>query len=223
MPRTRPGSVLVVAIFNIIFGIVGLACCLGFTWTNVGLLQSAEERSKQSDLQARQLKEISEALPAQNVVEMSHLTLGILYSGFFLASGVGLILMQSWARWVSVFTAALALIVNAGFLVYELAIVVPTLQQIVRRQSQEQGQAGLGDVGASLVGGGMTGYYLLTNLPWVIFTLLTLILLLLPSVGAAFSAEDTPAPKREPSRGRRRGRDEDEDEEEDDRGERWRD
>ena len=124
----------------------------------------------------------------QNAPSYKYVQLGQAFFGLFLvmlmiASGCGLFFMHSWARWLAIGYGMLSLLGRCSCLGYHTVVVLPLLSEL----GDKYVKSGNPDLNTNLVGlkylpfGGL----LLVQL----YPLLVIILLLLPAVGRAFSAE----------------------------------
>jgi hypothetical protein len=182
MRRRRPTAVLIIAILHFVFGGIGLLCnvCGGV----MDLAGSPQARA--ADPQQARRKEVTEQVMSQRIPLYRAYTLGnkissLLTSLLMIASGVGLLLMQSWGRWLSVVYAVLSILVNLIVLVYTIAFFTPAYEEVFRRLPPQSDQEQLA-MSISKVGGpGMACVML-------IYPVAVLIVMLLPSIGAAFRA-----------------------------------
>ena len=197
MPRRNvPPAVLVIAVLHLIFGGLGLLCfgCSGVMNLAGGQKALAgmgtPEQQRQAEAQRRR-KEVTdqvhaERVPLYRVYSTTNSVLSVLFSLAMVASGVGLLYLQSWARWLSVGYAVLSLLANVVVLVYTLAFMNAADAEAFRRlpPQTEQEQMAYNIVRSagplvSLLPGVMAAY------PAAV-----LIVMLLPSTGRAFSGRD---------------------------------
>lgn len=180
MPRQRPTAVLVIAIFHLIFGGLGLLC--GVCGGIMDLVGTPNAQTGASAQQAR--KEVTEQVLSQRVPLYRAYTIGnrvsgVLTSLLLVAAGIGLLQLQSWGRWLSVGYAALSLLVNFIGFVWTLAFFTPAYNEIFRRLPPQNDQERMAADIARVTG---------PAVPCVImiYPVAVLIVMLLPSVGAAF-------------------------------------
>jgi hypothetical protein len=195
--------VLTIAICQVVFGLLVLACD-GFGVINVVGFQTMSNspiptppepapkgggggQPKSFDAgfnqgfmvgQTAQLTVIQKA-PAYIAVQYVQAFFGLLLGVLMLVSGTGLFFMQSWARWTAVGYGILSLLARCVFIVYHTAFVLPVLN----------------DLGDGFVKSGhpewVTALIGLKFLPFLglllgFYPLLVIVLMLLPAVGKAF-------------------------------------
>jgi hypothetical protein len=214
--KTVPPAVMVIAILHLIFGGLGLFC-LGVSGV-MGLAggqkavarMGTPEQQRQAEAQRRR-NEVTEQVHAERVslyrvYSTTNQALSVLFSLAMVASGLGLLYLQPWARWLSVAYAVLSLLTNVVVLVYTLAFLNAAEAESFRRlpPQTEQEQMAYNIVHSAGP--------LISVLPVALaaYPAAVLIVMLLPSTGRAFSGRD--AAKRR----RRRYEDDDEDEDPDD-------
>lgn len=214
MPRQRPAAVVVVAVLNLVFGGLGLFCtvCSGVmslagadrALANVG---DAQQR-QQAEVQKRR-QEILERVHRSHVPLYKAYTVGnrvltILLCAALLASGVGLLLMQGWARWVAVSYGGASILANLVGFVYTLAFMMPADVEAFRQVPPQNDTEKMAYTLARVAAPGMP-------CAMMIYPVVVITLMLLPSVGAAFRNK----PRRLRTR-RRREEEYDEEPEDDD-------
>lgn len=183
MARPRPTSVLVLAILHFVFGGLGLVCvaCAG-----VGLAAGNLNRGVQNAPQQQTQKDIEriteEKLPYNKAVNYASLALDVVLSLLLLIGGFGLLNVQPWGRAVSLAYAPLSILIKLVELAYAVAFSLPATQAIGEELSKKGGDAAT--VGAALK---FTAYLgLVVPLVTMIYPVAVLIILLTPSVAAAF-------------------------------------
>jgi hypothetical protein len=182
MPRQRPTVILIIAILHFVFGGIGLLCniCGGV----MELVGTPQAQAGAGDAQQARRKEVTEQvlstrIPLYRAYSVGNRVSSVLSCTLLIASGVGLMLVQSWGRWLSVAYAVLAIIVNLIVLIYTIAFFTPAYEEIFRRlppqSDQEQMAYSLSKAAAPAGACAM-----------MIYPVVVLIVMLLPSVGAAF-------------------------------------
>ena len=198
MPRRKvPPAVMVIAVMHLIFGGLGLVClgCSGVMDLAGGQKALAgmgtPEQQRQAEAQRRRNEVANqvhlERVPLYRVYSTANKVLSVLFSIAMVASGIGLLYLHSWARWLSVGYAVLSLLANVVVLVYTVAFLNAADAEAFRRlpPQNEQEQMAYNMVRAagplvSLLPGVMAAY------PAAV-----LLIMLLPSTGRAFSGRDT--------------------------------
>ena len=208
MPKKRPTAVLVIAIFHFIFaacgGIGGLLALTGAAQSLSKMSAGANPKAPQIDVE----KMIERSFPAYQTFQTVDGAVTLVMAVVLLAAGLGLLQMQSWARWLSIFYAVVQIIRTLIGLVVAFVYVLPAVKTGFQQLPGTPPEAAkAAEIGAT-IGAGVGGCI------GLIYPVAVLIVMLLPSVGAAFRAPDVEPPR--PERG------EWGDEDEYDRGERWR-
>jgi hypothetical protein len=216
MPRRNvPAAVMVIAFMHLIFGGLGVIClgCSGVMDLAGGQKALAgmgtPEQQRQAEAQKRR-NEVTEQVhaervPLYRVYSTTNRVLSVLFSIAMVASGVGLLYLQSWARWLSVGYAVLSLLANLVVLVYTLAFMNAADAEAFRRLPPQTEQE---QMAYNIV---RSAGPLISVLPAALaaYPAAVLVVMLLPSTGRAFSGRG--AGKR-----RRRRHDEEDDEDPDD-------
>jgi hypothetical protein len=204
MRRDRPQAISAMAIINIIFGALSILCgsCGAFAQLMLTSMAKTPGPGGGPNPVAQLMTALNRDCPGYQLVEGGRAVLVIVLGVVLVAAAVGLLMMQSWARWVTLAYVVLAIPLHLGYLGYEIGVVLPVTERFqagmqlgpgtVKTPQQQGRQAGavMGVVGAAGIS--------------VIHAVANGIVMLLPAVGAAF------APRR------RRRRDHDDDENEDD-------
>lgn len=208
--RARPTVLLVFAILNIVFGSLALLvnlCCLA---PGGGVLLTLGNVTPQnlSPAEMRNIQTAQAFLFEMGVVACVSAAIGTILAVMELVSGIGLIGVKSWARWMAVLWAVGAIgfnIANAG---YTIAILQPRIQKFeadaarMGRPGQQnpfsQSSNPMANTVGTLVGSGLG----------CVYAVIVVVVLFLPNVSEAFAANSGGA------RYRRRRQEEDEEEEE---------
>jgi hypothetical protein len=212
MRRQQSTAVKTIAVINMVFGTLCILCggCGALFQVGMSVAATAPAAGGGPNPVGDLVRFMNRELPSYQAVEISHAVALLVLGLVCVVAGIGLLYLQGWARWVTVAYAVLIILVQLGYVAYELAFVIPATQRFQATQvhpgfapppGTQQGQA----VGAVL---GVLFAAFLT----IIQAAASLIVMLLPSTGAAFA----------PRRRRRREEDEDEAEDEDDYGRRRR-
>jgi hypothetical protein len=175
------------------------------------LAQAGDEQQRQQMAQQQRRKEVTEQvhterIPLYRAYSITNRVLSILFCILLVAAGLGLLAMQSWARWLSVAYAVLSILANLGVFVYTIAFFIPADHEAFRRVPPQSDQEQLAYNIANVVA--PAGPCVMMLYPAVV-----LVVMLLPSVGAAFR----------PPRRRRRKEYDDEPDEYTETDDRWRD
>jgi hypothetical protein len=201
MAKKRPASVLVIAIFQLVFGSLGLCGSVlvlsGVQEKLAALSQSNVNQGTQTGLkQPPNQQELEDAItkhaPSYPMVKKVEGGAGAILSLVMIVSGIGLLQMQTWGRFLTIGYAVVSLLYRLVDGIYVIAFVAPAMSAVAQEYAKGGGQqeqiiATTMQIGAysGLVGVLLTGLY----------PLFVLIIMLLPSVGAAFRGQ---RPHREP-------------------------
>lgn len=212
----RPALLLVMGILNIVAGVFGLLCgacgliANGFVSLFGGVQAPKGEKNPLKEL----LDHMSREVPGYQVVEIGKPSLVVILSIVVIAAGIGLMMVQSWARWASVFYALATIFLHLVYAVYEIVFVQPAVQRFIAKQ--QHGPFGGQNPGEQL---GSTIGIVMGATVFIVYALALLVVMFLPPVAAAFSGkshrpgyeEDEDYDDRRTTS--RRTRDEDEDDE----------
>jgi hypothetical protein len=189
MARRLPRAVQVIAILHLVFGGLRLFCALtGGLMKLAGapkaLPQTGGTPQQQDLAQQERRKEITEQvnanrIPLYRAYTITNQVLSVLYSMVLLASGVGLLTLRSWARWLSVGYAACNLMGNLCVFGYTIAFFIPAQNDAFRQLPPQSEEERLAYNMATVLAPG-------TPCVMMTYPAAVLIVLLLPSVGAAF-------------------------------------
>ena len=207
MPRKRPVIVVVMAITNMVLGGLGLLCgCLAF----VGFLQiqkasqaplpppppvrfqgpprasAPPSRPVRPQLQQEEIMaKVAQELPMRNSIELGLCLFVLLSAIILIVTGIGLLIMQKWARWMSIIYSVFAFLIRLSYVIFHAAFVYPIIEpEIIAGSQIPPGQE------SGFVFGVRIGYFTVVAGPEVIFmihALVLLIVMLLPNVSAAFA------------------------------------
>jgi hypothetical protein len=184
MARQRPTSVLVMGILNMVFGALGLlfSLCAGgiIGWLRYGHMPTPSNQDALDVYRSVIEKE------APDYFQMIWISLGAsigLLALLFIA-GIGLIAMRRWGRVLSIVFAIAFILLQSGGLVWNIKV-GPAAQhaqvEMNKAFSPQQGQAMSEDPGLG-IGTGVVFYVL-----EIVYCLVLLVMMFLPSVRAAFA------------------------------------
>jgi hypothetical protein len=134
MPTQRPGSVTTAAVLAIIYGSLVILCSV------CGLASVAMQGANQNlfgggDAQQAQLqKQIEETLqrdvPLYRAVQIVAPVVGLVFGVAMLVAGFGLLGVYSWARFLAVGTAILAMLFNVVQTLYQVIFMIPGMNRV---------------------------------------------------------------------------------------------
>jgi len=199
MRQTRPASVTVIAILNLVFGALWLLCGLGSLGMQASGMQSMfmnmgnvnptnnPQIAKQEEIR-KQVMEFSWKMNSSPIEYASHAQY-IVLSILLIISGIGLLKMAPWGRTLSFVYATLSILSNLALIVMTFMVSVPLVQEFADKLSTQGQEA---QVMATFM---KIGVYFGIILPVVsmIYPAIVLILLLRPSVAAAFRGQHVAA------------------------------
>jgi hypothetical protein len=201
--KTPPTLIKVIAIFQIVFGVLGVLCSMSSLAALGGGFTGSFGAPPANDPQAKMMKELQDELqrlpettPGGRVVQYSQLGLDVLLSVVMLVSGLGLLQMQAWGRSLAIGYAVLSLLNKVFTTTYTLVVTLPALNTlmdnfIAKGQPSPQMQPILTVVR-------LTPYFaLVVAAVTAIYPLLVLFVMLKGSTRAAFRA-DGPVPAEPP-------------------------
>jgi hypothetical protein len=195
MQRRRPTSVTVIAILHFVFGGAGLLC--GFCVAVGDLagisesLAAADPETREKLAEQKRRKEVTEQVnremvPLYRPYTLTNRVLSVIAPIMLIVSGVGLILLQSWGRWLSIVWAIQSLASNLLATVYLFLFFQPAQAEIMHRLPPQNEQEQL----ANQFAGPLAP---LCACMIAIYPTVVLIILFLPTVAAAFRARGTAA------------------------------
>ena len=191
MRRTRPTSLTVLAIFHFIFGGLGLVCGLfglvgmatGMGRAGAGGVATTLDQKEVQDMQKKLEDALEKESPGYKTRQSFFAVLSLLTSVMLLVSGLGLWNTSSWARPVNFVYAALSLIHSLASLFFALAYDLPITNRVIA-EMPATGQAAA--MTKSIMGFAMYWAVALIVI-MMIYPIITIIVMLLPSTARAFS------------------------------------
>lgn len=181
MERNRPTSVLVIAILHFVIGGTGALCNLCAT---VQLVVGSQVASFGNPQQAKQQQQIEEALtakiPGYRIHQVISLAASWLFTALLIVAGLGLLQMQMWGRTLSLVYAVLSLLHKIVTAIYIYVLVLPAYRDVFRLIDMPNKQAAQVAETIAMVTAGVTPPIMM------IYPIVVLIVMLLPSVSAAF-------------------------------------
>jgi len=124
MKSRRPALVLATAITNFAIGGLALLCgCFG----SLAQFQTIQARTAGTTTNPNVLGTayVEQRLPGYTAVEIAtYVVIGV-GAVVVIADGVGLLLMQSWARWTAIVYSVLVLLYLVGYIIFKVLFVYP--------------------------------------------------------------------------------------------------
>jgi hypothetical protein len=169
------------AILNLVFGGLNLICvCLGIVGT-AAMMGMAGANNPMADMDAVLQREV----PGYRAIEIGRLVVGLVLTLVLLAAGIGLLNMQTWARWASVAWAILVILFQGAVLVYVLVLLNPAMEKATQEMTKKQGQAAPPTSPAESAGRAVGS--ICAGSVFIIYAFALLIVMFLPNVSAAFA------------------------------------
>jgi hypothetical protein len=215
--RKPPTAVYVLAILHLVGGGLGLLGALG---TGAMLAVSVSKMAAgpppalgqpikdPNQLTADMMRYVDAHVPGYKAEIFAAVALDLVLSILLLAAGVGLLNMRPWARTLSLVYAPLSIAYHLFGLVYGLIFVMPVTREFLQAAAQKNPQ-----LGPAVMGGEVGGYMgVFVGAAVIIYPIVVLVIMLRPSIAAAFRGEYPPTPEEEeepwPDRDRREDWDE---------------
>jgi hypothetical protein len=148
MPRTRPTSVLVIAILQLVFGGLGMAsslCGLAVPMVMKALVPPPPPGpgGVQPITQETMAEFFEQHVPGYQASQYLGTVMAFGLCGLMLASGMGLLRMRPWGRTLAIVFAILAILYLVFYFTYSLLYLTPAMTEFFR-QALAQGQMGPG-------------------------------------------------------------------------------
>jgi hypothetical protein len=197
---------MVFGILNLVFGgisVLGNACCcLGFAGLLMGLqsLQQPNAPPEQRDV-AGMFTAFTDNIPGFQSALGGYLAAAVLLSVMQIISGIGLVWIQNWGRWLCVLWAVLRIAMTVAMFGYLVGLVMPGMPKVAQdmekwleKMEEKQRQKGMvppprqkldqaGDAGSAanlvlpMASGGFT----------IIYAFIAFIFMVLPQTGRAIA------------------------------------
>jgi hypothetical protein len=195
MPRKKHPAVVVVAILQLVFGSIGLCLAL----YNLSGLPKRMAAASQQNLPPGQRqfsqeeieKRLEQRFPNYHLMEKAQQGASAFMCLLMITSGIGLLLMQVWARFLTIGYAVLSILLTIANVIYAVAVVLPLMSELTRDLTSQAAPPGGGpppQMVAQIVQGAMVLGVAMAALI-VVYPITVLVIMLLPSVGAAFRGE----------------------------------
>jgi hypothetical protein len=204
MSRERPGCVIAAAVLSIIYGTLFTICgCCGVAGFAVQGMANQGLFGAGNPQQAQMEKDLNEAMekdaPGFRIVNACANVANLIEALALLGGGIFLFGMHPWARRTVLASALVAVLTTAANTIYQLVFVVPAMSNVMAA-AMPKGPGPGPDMG-KLLRAVMPVSAVLTALLWlmvIVYLLAIVVLLVLPHVRAAFSAETLPETHRRP-------------------------
>ena len=192
MPPKRPLAVVVIAVLQIVFGVVGLcgsATELSGAEEQISSISAVSAPGEAKVTQQDVLKYWRETLPGERAVEQASAVLGLVLSLLMIASAVGLLRLRTWGLLLALGYAALNLLATAAEAVYNFAVRAPALAEFTRQLAATGGRDA--QMAPQLLQVSFLAVFVVSALT-AVYPLVVLLVLCRPAVRAAFGGEAIP-------------------------------
>ena len=192
MARPRPTTVTVMGILNIIFGSLFLLCTIcGGVLVLMMMNSSSMFAINGVNVLGDMWDYLKREVPAYPAITIASLVAGLILNVLLLVAGIGLLNMQNWGRVLSLVYSVISIIDQIAMLIFTIAYVNPATQ----RWQQDFARR----MGARLPPGSLSGDSTFNNITsliggilGVVYAIVLLIMMLRPSVAAAFGSGPPP-------------------------------
>ncbi len=196
MAQRRSTAALVVAIFQILFGVLGLcgaAFQLASSANPFANMQGGAQRGMKAPPTQREIEDAMEKRVPNSKVILTVMTgMEVVLSLMMIGGAVGLLMTRPWGRLVTIAYAAISIVLNPVKAVYGLVYISPVMSDFFQEHfaggNQQEQMMG------RMMQGMMTAAFALAFVV-VLYPIIVLVIMLLPSVAASFRGE---AKDREP-------------------------
>ena len=193
--NARPTSVVVLGVFNIIYGAaVGLySVCGGLmlvAGAAVGTSQTTQSGQQAGPIGFDQYEFIQRRVPSFYIIGAVSTTVWTLIPLILVGAGIGVLRVQGWARTASILCAAALVLATAVDLAYTISLVDPAMADYYAEKAKAPGMAGLA-VAANLPL--IHAITIFSNIFPVVYPIALLIILNRPRIKAAFVPKALPA------------------------------
>jgi hypothetical protein len=193
MPRSKPTAVTVIAILQLVFGGLGLFGAVvnlsGAPQQLAAVSQQNLPPNQRAPTQAELEQEIGKYVPHYHLVLQTSLALSGVLCLLMIGSGVGLLRLRPWGRSLAITYAVLSIAVSIASIVYQCAVVLPGMagfSQEMANSPNPMWRMMAASMSSFAVFGAVLGA------AFMIYPIIVLIIMLQPSVRAAFRGEAVP-------------------------------
>jgi hypothetical protein len=189
MRKSVPARVTVIAILHFVFGGLGVlqGICAGAMMA-VGMhpiFISGGPRGTREREFFQEMQSAIESAPAYHLAQYTNLAGDLLISVLMVVSGVGLLRMRPWGRFLSILYAILSIGIKVFALIYALGFSLPAINKFMEMHPQSAQEVQLIFILLKMIAV-ITPVILLV---YMIYPITVLIIMLLPSTRAAFQGE----------------------------------
>src|SRR5262245_59987801 len=163
---------------NLMFGFLGLLCGA----VGIGAYALILAMAKNPSAPGREINGLIEFMeteaPGWLTIEIAKPTLVILLGVLLIVAGIGLLLIKSWGRYLSIAFAVTSIFLHSGYVAYEFGIVRPATERFQRTQATAAAPSPATSAGTSV------GVLFAAGL-WIVYSGGLLTAMVLPATGKA--------------------------------------
>jgi hypothetical protein len=197
MTPKRPTVVVVFAILQLSLGGIGFLCmgCTGaLQLAGVNkLVKQIPQPGGRPNLGLEMEEFIQRKHPYHQTVQIVQPAMGMAAALLMMISGLGLLQMKRWARWLAIGDACFIILLVLAVILYTMIVRGPAVNEFVAEKSkdpnlQPQEKMALNFLGS---GGTLATFGSLFNLVFAAYPVIVIIFMLLPNVSKAFRGQRT--------------------------------
>jgi len=182
MTKKRPVGVMVFAILNVIFGVLGV---FGGLCSGISMLANTAIQSQAAQMQkgpspvldpVKLQKDMEARVPGYVAIQWVQVVLGMVLSCVLITCGIGLFTMGNWARKLTIAYCVISMLVHLGYTVHNIVVVRPAIDEAMLQQPMH------------IPGWVFVGFALLIGLVSITYAVVMLIYMAMPGTARAFSA-----------------------------------
>jgi hypothetical protein len=189
MPKTAPASLTVIAILHFVFGGIGVLqdTCAGAMMV-AGINQmlvpgSSSPRGTPQFAFIHDMQLAMERIPAYQLAQCVNLGGDLLISMIMIVSGIGLLRLRIWGRFLSILYAILSIAIKVFAVIYTVAFTLPAFNEFLDAHRQSAPEVQMMITMMTII----TVVTPVVTVVYMIYPLVVLIIMLLPSTRAAFN------------------------------------
>ncbi len=191
MRKTRPTTaILVIAILQLVFGGFGLVCDLfSGVQAAAGKGSVMMPNGRQSvDVETEVKKALETRIPAHKEIQFANVAASLVLSVMMIVSGIALLRVKVWGRLLAICYGLGSILLKISTLVFMVMFSLPAMQQVAEAlEKKGQTEAVIART-LPLVGNALLFGTALT----MIYPIVVLVVMLVPSTSAAFRGEQNP-------------------------------
>jgi len=184
--KPEPTAVKVIAIFQLVFGVISLVCGLIQMAGGAGALAQGGRGGQQDQAEAERMLE--DQIPNFKAAQYAEMAVSLLLSVLMVVSGAGLLNRQPWGRTVAITYAGLSIAFHIVDFLYGMLVVLPAMDAVFDKMAAKQGAAGAAGI---MKGAGAAAMFGASAV--IIYPIIVLVIMLRPGVKAALAGGGEPS------------------------------